>query len=74
MKAAVELNLGDGTDTDADSTEGQSQEVAGQPRGGIVDTVAIVETSLDEDAPCADRFRVFSDERPLLRKGDAWQA
>jgi hypothetical protein len=36
--------------------------------------VAVIETGLDEDAPCTDRFRVFGDERALLGGNDAGQA
>jgi len=73
MKAAVDLNLGNRTETDAD-TERQPQEVARQPRGGIVDAVAVIEAGLDEHASGANRFRIFSDERALLRHGDARDA
>ena len=38
----------------------------------VLDVAAVVESALDEQAAGADRFRIFGDERPLLRERQDW--
>src|SRR5688500_4763779 len=69
VEAAVDLDLADVADAEADADRRETAEVAGQARRRVVDVGRIVEACFHQHASGADRFRVLGDERPLLGEG-----
>ena len=66
--ALAPLDLGDGAEPHTDTNQWKSQKVPFQTGRRVFDAAAVVEPGLEEQAAGADRFRIFSDERPLLRE------
>ena len=69
VQAAVELQLRDRAQADADADERRAQQVARQARGGKQDVAPVVDTPFEQHATGTNRFGIFGHERPLLRKG-----
>src|SRR5262245_1233414 len=68
VESAIDLNLGDGTEADADADERKAEQVPFKPRGGVLNALTVVESGLDEHAAGADCLGILSDKRPLLRE------
>ena len=67
VETAVDLQLGDRADADADADERDPQELTGQSRDRVLDAAAVVEPGLEQDAAGADGLGILGDQRTLLR-------
>jgi hypothetical protein len=67
--SAVELQLGDRAQAEADPERGHPDQIALQAGYRVQDVVLVVETALDEDEARTNRFRILGDQRALLRQG-----
>src|SRR6186713_3286363 len=72
VEPAVNLNLSDRAQANTDADERKAEQVPCKAGRWVLDAASVVESTLDEQASRADRFRVFSDERPLLREHQDW--
>ena len=68
VQPAVDLDLRDRADPDADAERGRAEQVALQPGRGEQHVAAVIESSLEQHQPRADDFGVFGHQRPLLRR------
>src|SRR5207247_927586 len=66
-QTAVDLQLRDRTDADADADRRNPPEVAVEAGHGIVLVVRVVDAALDQHPSRAHRLRILGDKRPLLR-------
>ena len=69
VQAAVDLQLGDRAEPEAQAKRGHPKQVTLQAGDRKENLLLQVEAAFEEDQPRADGFRIFGDERALLRRG-----
>jgi hypothetical protein len=68
VDAAIDLQFGDRTEPDAQADCWNAPQIAFEPRHRVLLIARNVDAGLNEQAPGANRLRIFGDERTLLRE------